>query len=128
MKAELKCDGMSYNLNIPDAMIVWDSCHKIYITRNPEEVAEATSYGYELYPVEELPRIWNDSCPLRFIELWDVDPVKRLIPQCTNGNVFYYDGELIIEVGEGEARPDVELLTELGYLTTKPDADGGEED
>ncbi len=117
MQAKLKCVNASYNLNIPDALIAWDTCHKIYITCNEDEVEEAKSYGYEIHPVEDLREIWDKSCPLRFIELWNVDPVKIIIPQCVNGYIYNCNGELTIEVDEDKIKPDVQALMELGYLT-----------
>lgn len=51
---------------------VWDGCHKIYVLQTPEEVQEASNDGFKIYPIENLPEIYNRSCPLRFISYWDV--------------------------------------------------------
>ena len=116
---KLVFDDKSYNLNIPDVMIAYDTCHKIYLTRNPEEVAEAISYGYELYPVEELPRIWNESCGLRFVDLWDVELGARIVQQCVDANI-YYDDDVVIElpgtIPDDYEDTTIKTLTELGYV------------
>lgn len=36
--------------------------------------------GYKVLPVSELQRVWNQSCPLRFINNWALD--KNYVPQC----------------------------------------------
>ena len=40
---------------------VWDGCHKIYVLQTPEEVQEASNDGFKLYPIEDLPEIYNRS-------------------------------------------------------------------
>lgn len=71
---------------VPQAKaIAWDSCHKIYILLDDEQVKQMAAYGYdenkecggsrlftskEMSPKEMLRwlHIWYDaSCPLRFI-------------------------------------------------------------
>ena len=36
--------------------------------------------GYKVLPVSELQRVWDQSCPLRFINNWALD--KNYVPQC----------------------------------------------
>lgn len=36
--------------------------------------------GYKVLPVSELQRVWDQSCPLRFIGNWALD--KNYVPQC----------------------------------------------
>lgn len=50
----------------------WDGCHKIYLLKTPEEIEEALNNGYTIYPIKDLPEIYNRSCPLRFIAYWDL--------------------------------------------------------
>ena len=42
------------------------------LTMTEKEAEEALSCGFKLYPIEDLPEIYNRSCPLRFISYWDV--------------------------------------------------------
>ena len=51
----------------------FDGCHKIYIVANEAESNEAKEMGYQIYPLDRLPYIWRDSCPLRFISSWDLE-------------------------------------------------------
>ncbi len=50
----------------------FDGCHKIYIVANETDANEAKEMGYRIYPLDRLPYIWRDSCPLRFISSWDL--------------------------------------------------------
>ena len=76
--------------------IAWDTCHKIYLSMNPEQTALFEEYGYAPYiirPVDAEPgklmvilRSWyEDSCGLRFIEACDGNPLDtqwhKFIPQ-----------------------------------------------
>lgn len=45
----------------------FDDCHKFYLIETPEDEAKYRGYGYNIYPIEDLPFAWLDSCPLRFI-------------------------------------------------------------
>ena len=54
---------------------IWDGCHKIYIIQTPEELNEAKRYGYtdrDFYTINKLKTIYDKSCPLRFIETFDL--------------------------------------------------------
>ena len=51
----------------------YEGCHKMYVLKNDQEVAEATEAGYEIHPIEELEEVYEDSCDLRFISPWDLD-------------------------------------------------------
>ena len=53
----------------------FDGCHKFYLIDTPEDEDLLRSYGYEIYPIEDLPAAWNDSCPLRFIDSADLQTV-----------------------------------------------------
>ena len=51
----------------------YDNCHKIYILENDKEINEAKSYGYEIYHIDDLEKIYNESCSLRFIYPWNLE-------------------------------------------------------
>lgn len=58
--------------------IAWDTCHKIYVLMDEEQMSQMASYGYdpliskrEATPDQMLTLIqtwWDESCGLRFIE------------------------------------------------------------
>jgi hypothetical protein len=50
----------------------WDGCHKIYLINSDKERSEAESSGYTLFPINELPEVFDVSCGLRFINNWDL--------------------------------------------------------
>ena len=51
----------------------WDGCHKIYMMETPADVEQFLDLGYTLFPVEELPEVWDLSCWLRFISSGDLE-------------------------------------------------------
>lgn len=68
--------------------IAWDGCHKIYLITTQDQAAEAFGYGYHLLDVSEIWRVYEESCPLRFIDFWDVENIKHpVIPQCEDGEI-----------------------------------------
>lgn len=67
----------------------WDGCHKIYLLDNGDAdkngkygdmLSKNGEAGYKVLPVSELQRVWDQSCPLRFINNWALD--KNYVPQC----------------------------------------------
>ena len=58
--------------------IAWDTCHKIYVLMDDEQMAKMATYGYdplisadEMNPTQMLDKIidwYEDSCSLRFVE------------------------------------------------------------
>ena len=85
---------------LPDAKaLVFDGCHKIYLSMDDEQTERFRSYGYgaddgsELVliadvasPIDRLNRWWDRSCGLRFIsavvsEGWGNDSFTPLIEQ-----------------------------------------------
>lgn len=60
--------------------IAYDGCHKIYIIEDKQDEIEAHKMGYELYVLDILEKIYNNSCPLRFISNWKLD--KNFVKQC----------------------------------------------
>lgn len=53
--------------------IAYDGCHKIYILEDENDEKEAYDMGYELYVLDILEKIYNNSCSLRFINNWKLD-------------------------------------------------------
>lgn len=48
----------------------FDGCHKFYLLEGDEERVELEQCGYKIYPIEELPKLFWKSCPLRYIKTW----------------------------------------------------------
>ena len=66
----------------------WDGCHKIYLITTQDEAAQAHGYGYDLLDISEIKRVYEESCPLKFIDFWDVENIKHpVIPQCQDGEI-----------------------------------------
>lgn len=57
----------------------FDKCHKIYIIEDNDDLAEAKDTGYDIFPIEDLPRAYEDSCELRFISNWKLN--KQYVEQ-----------------------------------------------
>ena len=64
----------------------FDGCHKFYLLKTYGEKVEAEQYGYKIYPIKELPRMFWNSCPLRFISTWDL--TEKIVPQGFNAVTF----------------------------------------
>ena len=54
-------------LEITDDRFAFDGCHKIYIIEDADDEAQFLEYGYDIHPIEDLDKAWEDSCSLRFI-------------------------------------------------------------
>ena len=71
---------------------VWDKCHKIYIIEDENDLRECQElwgtiiFGEDLFNIEELERIYNDSCDLRFISNWKLD--KQYVEQFEESVIF----------------------------------------
>lgn len=52
---------------------VYDGCHKIYICECQGDEEEATEWEYKLLPIDMIDTVWENSCPLRFINNWALD-------------------------------------------------------
>lgn len=80
--------------------IAWDTCHKIYVLMDNEQMAAMKSYGYdplissdELTPDEMYDKLetwWKESCGLKFIEA---------VSTASDGTDFF---NTLIEQGEDE--------------------------
>lgn len=51
----------------------FEGCHKIYICESEDDEEKMKSYGYDIYPIEDLPEIWERTCSLRFINNANLD-------------------------------------------------------
>lgn len=73
------------NKEIIGDKFVWDKCHKIYIIEDDNDLRDCQEmwgtiiFGEDLFNIEELERIYNNSCPLRFISNWKLD--KQYVEQ-----------------------------------------------
>ena len=73
-------------VNIVGAIgFVWDSCHKIYIVEDEDDIQsirDTWSKDEIIHSLTMLPYMWSKSCPLRFISNWRLD--KHYVSQCSN--------------------------------------------
>jgi hypothetical protein len=64
--------------------IAWDTCHKIYVLMDDEQMAQMVEYEYDplIYAdtttpaemLDEIIRWYEDSCALRFVEAVTTNP------------------------------------------------------
>lgn len=57
----------------------YDGCHEIYTIENEQEKAEAKSYGYRILHITQIRETYKHSCPLRFIDSWNLE--EEYVPQ-----------------------------------------------
>ena len=65
----------SYELD-SSLQFVYDDCHKIYIVEDQDDIdsiKQTWRADETFYNIDELPKIWNNSCPLRFISNLKLD-------------------------------------------------------
>lgn len=65
----LKINGKEVKTN---GSYAFDNCHKFYILENDEDKMKALDIGYDIYPVKHLATDLEHSCPLRFINNWNL--------------------------------------------------------
>lgn len=69
----------------------YDGCHKIYLINGPEDRERMLDCGYteegDILPIDELPAVWEDTCPLRFISSADLS--QDYVEQCEEGEVTW---------------------------------------
>ena len=68
----------------------YDGCHKVYLIRNEGELATIRGCGYgdgDILPVSELPRVWAETCFLRFIS--SADLTEQYVEQGDDPEVTY---------------------------------------
>lgn len=69
----------------------YDNCHKIYVILNEEDRAKFKSYGYDFYPIADLQRAYEDSCPLKFISYSNLD-LPNLVDQAVEARFGTFEG------------------------------------
>ena len=68
----------------------YDGCHKIYILEDKEDLEDIKNKGYnenDVYNIEDIEKIYNNSCSLRFIYNWKL--TKTYVSQCENARFEY---------------------------------------
>lgn len=50
----------------------FDGCHKIYLLESDNDKNEALANGYNIYHIHRLEYIYQHSCPIKFINSWDL--------------------------------------------------------
>lgn len=68
----------------------FDGCHKFYLLSDKKEYEAAEKCGYNIYPINTLQAQFRNSCPLRFISLWNLeDPESTIVIQGEYGSSPY---------------------------------------
>ena len=79
----LKINGKEVKTN---GYYAFDNCHKFYILENDDERFKAEGIGYKIYPIEFLEEDLKYSCPLRFINSFNLE------------NTYLIQGEESVEI------------------------------
>jgi len=83
-------DMVSFNgIRLTAKWFAYDGCHKIYTLETEEEKAEAESYDYQVLPIGKLRQTYKHSCPLRFIDSWNLE--NEYVPQFANTNKIRWE-------------------------------------
>jgi len=77
-------------IKVKGEKFAYDDCHKIYIIETKKDEIEAFENDYIILPIEEIERVYNRSCGLRFIHNWKLN--KTYVAQFENA-VFEYGEE-----------------------------------
>ena len=67
-------------IKVEGISVAYEGCHKIYICEDEQDEEMMRSYGYEIYPLSDLPTIYENACSLRFID--NAKLTKVYAPQC----------------------------------------------
>ena len=99
----------------------FDGCHKFFICNSPEEGEQLSRWNYEIHPMEDLPRLWEGSCPARFISSANLEHqyVRQNEPAYFEGfdiNTSVSHGIQLLN--ENEALAEANMLFDLDGLTT----------
>lgn len=77
------------NVEIKEKYFAFDTCHKIYILNNQEEMFHAIEIGYEIKQIKDIVKTYNKSCSLKFINYWNLERKDfSIVGQCS-GNRLY---------------------------------------
>lgn len=60
-------------------LFAYDGCHKIYLIEDETDKQHAIELEYDLHNINELKEVWENSCPLRFINNWKLN--KKFVRQ-----------------------------------------------
>jgi hypothetical protein len=67
----------------------FDGCHRFYLVEDEEDLTCMENDGWDLtqnlHPIEDLPTLWETSCPLRFIS---TVKLVEVVPRCFKGDPF----------------------------------------
>lgn len=64
---------------------LFDGCHKFYLLKSGILTKNLKDSGWEqrdVYPIDVLPDMYSESCPLRFID--EAETLKTIVPQFQN--------------------------------------------
>ena len=73
-------------------LFVYDGCHKIYLVEDKEDIESVKElWGDDtiFYNIDELPIVWGETCPLRFISNWKLN--KQFVRQCNGARFEFID-------------------------------------
>lgn len=81
-----------YEIEDDLTLFVYDGCHKIYIVEDKKDIESVKEmWGEEtiFYNIDELPKIWEETCSLRFISNWKLD--KQFVRQFKGAEFEFID-------------------------------------
>ena len=52
--------------------VAFDDCHKIYLLESENDLKEAQDKKWTILPIDEIEQVYNDACPLKFINTWNL--------------------------------------------------------
>lgn len=71
MKQNLKINGQT----ISATQFAFDDCHKIYLIESEQDLKEAQSEDWTIHPIEKIEEIYDNACPLKFINTWSLKSI-----------------------------------------------------
>lgn len=77
---------------ITNGAYAFDNCHKFYILEDDQQKMQALDFGYEIYPIQDLVTDLKNSCPLRFINSFDLTQIY--LPQFAESVEIEIDGKI----------------------------------
>lgn len=77
------------NIEIKEKYFAFDTCHKIYILSNQDEMFQAIELGYEIKEIKEIVKTYNKSCGLNFINYWNLNKKDSRVVTQENGVRLY---------------------------------------
>lgn len=81
-----------YEIEDDLTLFVFDGCHKIYLVEDKDDIEDIKNTWGEntiFYNIDELPKIWEESCSLRFIYNWKL--TKRYVRQFNGAEFEFID-------------------------------------